>query len=56
MVEEKERREKEAEVRGENITQEDIDRIKRDITSLKQERKNDREVKGAQQGGQRVEA
>ncbi|GMI06378.1 hypothetical protein TrVE_jg152 [Triparma verrucosa] len=44
LVEEKERREKEAEVRGENITQEDINKIKRDIMSLKQERKNDREV------------
>ena len=44
MAEEKEMREKEAEGRGENITQEDIDKIKRDITSLKQERRHDREV------------
>ncbi|GMH92713.1 hypothetical protein TL16_g12427 [Triparma laevis f. inornata] len=44
VVEENERREKEAEVRGENISQDDIDRIKKDIKALKEERKNGREV------------
>lgn len=44
VVEENERREKEAEVRGENISKDNIDRIKRDIKALKEERKNSREM------------